>query len=148
MRQLAKEMGKFQSYSQAHKTSGKWPKSSTNPFDALPAHGVTTQQVSKKTEETFQVKARFKQATLLQWRKTKRATSAQEIMKHTQAQIDVRSVVIHNTLRDLDVKLVSTNVRIVINLVISVAYATRRKNLSTKGIQVPEHINWRLVQLI
>ena len=52
-------------------------------------------------------------------------------MKHMQAQIDVRSVVIHNMLRDLDVQLVSTNVRIVISLVISAACATRRKRESS-----------------
>ena len=63
-------------------------------------------------------------------------------MKHTcKSQIDVRSVVIHNMLRDLDVQLVSTNVKIVISLVILVACATRRKSLNTRGSQVPEHIN-------
>ena len=51
-------------------------------------------------------------------------------MKHTQAQIDVKSVVIHNMLKDLDVQLVSTNVKIAISLGISVACTTRRKSLN------------------
>ena len=42
-----------------------------------------------------------------------------------QARKDVRNVVIQNILRDLDVQQANTNVRIAINLVISVACATR-----------------------
>ena len=53
-------------------------------------------------------------------------------MKHTQAQIDVKSVVIHNTLMVLDVQLVGNNPQIVINMVISVACATKRKKNLTK----------------
>ena len=67
-------------------------------------------------------------------------------MKYRQAQIDVRSVVIHNMLRDLGVQLVSTNVKIAISLVILVACAARRKSWNTRGNQVPEHINCRLAQ--
>ena len=62
-------------------------------------------------------------------------------MKHMQAQIDVRNVVIHNMLRDLDVQLVNTNEKMAINLVILVACTTKRKTLNTRGSQVPEHIN-------
>ena len=49
-----------------------------------------------------------------------------------QAQKDVRSVVIHNMLRDLDVQLVSTNAQIVIDMVISVAFATRKNVFDQK----------------
>ena len=56
-------------------------------------------------------------------------------MKHTQAQIDVRSVLIHNTLMVLDVQLDGTNAEIVTNMVILVACATRRKkHLTGKGL--------------
>ena len=53
-------------------------------------------------------------------------------MKHMQAQKDVRSVVIHNMLRDSDVQLANTNVKIAISLVISIACATRRESLRIK----------------
>ena len=66
-------------------------------------------------------------------------------MKHMQAQIDIGSVVIHNVLRDLDVQLASTIVKVAISLVPLVAWATRRKSLNTRESKVPEHINWRLV---
>ena len=56
-------------------------------------------------------------------------------MKNMQAQIDVRSVVLHNMFRDSDVQLVGTNVKIVLSLVISVASAVRRKSLNTKGVK-------------
>ena len=62
-------------------------------------------------------------------KKNKEGHQCTRNVKHTQAQTDVRSVVIHNMLRESDDQLASTNVKIAINLVISVACATRRKNL-------------------
>ena len=53
------------------------------------------------------------------------------VIKHTQARKDVRSVVIQNTLRDIDVQQANINARIAINLVISVACATRRLDMKT-----------------
>ena len=90
-------------------------------------------------------------------------------MKHTQAQIDVRSVVIHNMLMVLDVQLVGTNAQIVIYMVIymviyiwSVIYMVSRHQCTNchiyghfsttrKGLwsqDHPKHINFRLVQFI
>ena len=73
-------------------------------------------------------------------------------MKHMQAQKDVRIVVIHNMMMVLDIQLVGTNAEIVTNMVISVACATRKKNLLTrKGLwsqDHPKYIYFRLVQFI
>ena len=73
-------------------------------------------------------------------------------MKHMLAQIDVRSVVIYNTLMVLDVQLVDINAEFVINMVILVASVTRRKRHLTRighlGHDHPKHINFRLVQFI
>ena len=66
------------------------------------------------------------------------------VIKHTQARKDVRSVVSQGILRDLDVQQANTNVRIAINLVISVACATRRLHMKTKAPwsqDHPRHIN-------
>ena len=49
------------------------------------------------------------------------------IIKHIQVKKDDQNVVIHNILRDLDVQLASTNIKIATGMVISVACATRRK---------------------
>ena len=71
------------------------------------------------------------------------------IIKHTQVKKDVPNAVIHNIEKDLDVQLASTNVKIAISMVISVACAARRENLNIKGLwsQVhPKHFNFRLVQ--
>ena len=72
------------------------------------------------------------------------------ITMHMQAKTDVRSVVIENMLKDLDVQLVSTNAEIVTSMVISVACAIRgKKHLSRKGLQSPyhpKHANFRLAQ--
>ena len=50
------------------------------------------------------------------------------IIKHTQAQRDVRNVEIHNMLKDLDVQLVSTNAEIVTNMVNLVACTRGKKH--------------------
>ena len=66
------------------------------------------------------------------------------VIKHTQARKYVRSVVIQDILRDLDVQQAKTNVRIAINLASSVACATRRIDIKTKGpgnTDHPRHIN-------
>ena len=47
------------------------------------------------------------------------------VLKHTQARKDVRCVVTQNILKDLDVQQTNINVRIAINLVISVACGTK-----------------------
>ena len=61
-------------------------------------------------------------------------------MKHMQAQIDARNVVIHNTLIVLDVQLVGTNAKSATNMVISVACAIRRKkHLTRKGLWSHNH---------
>ena len=60
------------------------------------------------------------------------------VIKHMQARKDVRSVVIQNTLRDIDVQQASINARIAINLVISVVCATRRLDVKTKGPRSPK----------
>ena len=67
-------------------------------------------------------------------KKNKEGHQCTRNIKHTQAQIDVRRVVIHNMLRDSDVQVASTNVKIAISLVILVACATRREILNIKGL--------------
>ena len=57
------------------------------------------------------------------------------VIKHMQARKDVRSVVIQNILRDLGVQQANTNVRIAINLVISVACATRRLDMEKRSFE-------------
>ena len=85
-------------------------------------------------------------------KKNKEGHQCTRNMKHMQAQIDVRSVVIHNMLRDLDVQLVNTNAEIAINMAISVACATgKKKYLAGKGLwsqDYPKHINFRLIQFV
>ena len=61
------------------------------------------------------------------------------VTKHTQARKDVRSVTIQNILRDLDIHRTNINARIAINLVISVACATRRLDMKTKGPWSQDH---------
>ena len=56
------------------------------------------------------------------------------IIKHTQVKKDVLNVVIHNIEKDSDGQLVSINAEIVTNMGISVACATRRKNLNIKAL--------------
>ena len=73
-------------------------------------------------------------------KKNKESCQCTRNMKHMQAQMDVRIVVIHNMLRDLDVQLASINVKCC-KFFILIACATRRKSLKTKESQVPEHIN-------
>ena len=73
------------------------------------------------------------------------------VIKHTQASKDVRCVVIQDILRDLDVQWANTNVRIALNLVISLAFATRILDMKTKGLwsqDNPRDINWRLAQFV
>ena len=67
-------------------------------------------------------------------KKNKEGHQCTRNMKHMQAQKDVRSVVIHNILRDSDVQLVNANAKIVTNMVISVACATRRKKHLTEQV--------------
>ena len=55
------------------------------------------------------------------------------VIKHMQAKNYVRSVVIQGKLRDLDVQWPDINIRVAINLVISVACGTRRLDMKTKG---------------
>ena len=61
------------------------------------------------------------------------------VTKHMQAKKDVRSVLIQNILRDLNVQQANANVRIAINLDISVACATRRMDMKTKGPWSQDH---------
>ena len=66
------------------------------------------------------------------------------VIKHTPARKDVRCMVTQDIWRDLDVQQANTNVRIAKNWVISVACATRRLDMKTKGPSSqdhPRHIN-------
>ena len=56
------------------------------------------------------------------------------MIKYMQVRKDAPNVVTHNMLRDSDVQLASTNVKIAISLVISVTCATRRESLRIKGL--------------
>ena len=54
------------------------------------------------------------------------------VIKLMQASKDLRSVVTQDILRDLGVQQANINVRIAIDLVISIAHATRRLDMKTK----------------
>ena len=82
-------------------------------------------------------KSRWDTSSITIMKKNNEGHQCTRNMKHMQAQVDVKSVVIQNMLRDLDVQLASTNVKIAISLAILVACATRRKSLNTRGNQVP-----------
>ena len=70
------------------------------------------------------------------------------IIKHTQVKKDVPNVVIHNIEKDLDVQLASTNVKIAISIVISVACATRReKHMTRKGLWSQDHPKQKQLQI-
>ena len=65
------------------------------------------------------------------------------ITKYIQTRKDVRSVMIQDILRDLDVQLTSTNAEIVTNMDISVACATRR----VKGLWSQDHPKYTSLRL-
>ena len=73
------------------------------------------------------------------------------VIKHMKSRKDVRNVVTQGILRDLDVQWANINARIAINLVISVACATRRLDMRTKGPWSQDHtrhIDWSLAQFV
>ena len=73
------------------------------------------------------------------------------VIKHKQPRKDVRSMVIQDMLRDLDVQQANTYVRIAIKLVISVACAIRSMDMKTKGLWGPDHQRYiirRLAQFV
>ena len=64
------------------------------------------------------VRCKTQASSIITMKKNKEDHQCTRNMKYMQAQIDVRSLVFHYTLMDLDVQLVGTNAEIVINMVI------------------------------
>ena len=98
-----------------------------------PAHRITTQQISKKQKNHFKPRQDTNKQYSCEENHKQYYKEDIIVIKHAQARKDLRSVVIQNILMDLDVQQAHPNVRIAISLVISVAYATRRLDMKTKG---------------
>ena len=68
----------------------------------------------KENRRNILRQGKIQASSIITMKKNKEGHQCTRNMEHMQAQKDVRSMVIHNMLRDLDVQLVSTNVEIVI----------------------------------